>query len=162
MSATATPRSRSVSDSTASPDASDAMHQLVHADAGLAHALGEVLERRRRAVDDVGLDLEPDRAHAQGVLDALLAVDREVARQDVEHLPVGRDGHGPRDLRGPVDVLAADLPMGPADRHRAPRVEALHVAAADAHEGRLEPQPGQSLGGLDRGPDGRRPSARCC
>ena len=50
--------------------------QLVDAHAGLADALGQVLERGRAAVDDVRLDLEADGAHADGVLDALLAVDR--------------------------------------------------------------------------------------
>ena len=129
--------------------------QLVHPDAGLADALGQVLERRRGAVDDVGLHLQADRAHADGVLDALLAVDREVTRQDVEHLAVGRDGHRPRHLRRPVDILAAHLAMRAADGDRAPRVEALDLAAADTHEGRLEPQAGQPLGRLDRLPDGR-------
>ena len=36
--------------------------QLVDADVGALHALGQVLDRRRRAVDDVRLNLE---AHAR-------------------------------------------------------------------------------------------------
>ena len=113
MSATATPSSRSVSDSTASPDASDATTSSSTRTSAWRDALGQVLERGRRAVDDVRLHLEPDGAHAQRVLDALLAVDREVARQDVEDLAVRRDGDRPRDLGRPLDVLAADLAMRP-------------------------------------------------
>ena len=51
--------------------------QLVDLHAGRDDALGEVLDRGRRAGDDVGLDLEPDRAHLERVLDPLLAVDDE-------------------------------------------------------------------------------------
>ena len=150
MSATATPSSRSVSESTASPEASESTtSSSTRTPAWRTH-----LVRFWSAValpwHDVRLDLEPDRAHAERVLDALLAVDHEAARQDVEHLAVGRDRHGAGHLGGAVDVLAADLALRPADGHRAARVLALDVVAADAHEGRLEAHARQALGLLHR------------
>ena len=82
-------------------------NKLVDAHVRTLDALGQVLDRRRAAVDDVRLDLEPHRAHAQRILDALLAVDDEAARQDVQHLAIGWDLDGPGDLGRALDVLAA-------------------------------------------------------
>ena len=73
-------------------------------------------------VDDVGLDLQADRAHADRVVDALLAVDDEGPRQDVQDLPVGRDVDRPGDLHRPHDVVVADLLAWPADGDRPVRV----------------------------------------
>jgi hypothetical protein len=86
-------------------------HELVDLDPGRGDALGQVLDRGRRRRDDVGLDLEPQRAHPERVLDALLAVDREAAPLDVEDVAVGRDRDGAGDLDRAVDVLAGDLAM---------------------------------------------------
>ena len=109
MSATATPSSFSVSDSTASAEASDAAtSSSMRTSAWWTHLVRFCTAVAER-VDDVRLDLEPDRAHAERILDALLAVDDEAARQDVQHFPVGRDVDRPGDLRGALDVLAADL-----------------------------------------------------
>ena len=109
MSATATPSSFSVSVRTASEEASDVDDQLVDLDAGRGDALGQVLDRGRGRRDDVRLDLEPQGAHPERVLDALLAVDREAAPLDVEHLAVGGDRDGAGDLDRAADVLAGDL-----------------------------------------------------
>ena len=149
MSATATPSSFSVSDRTASAEASDVDHELVDLDAGRGDALGQVLDRGRGGRDDVGLDLEAQRAHPERVLDALLAVDREAAPLDVEDLAVGRDRHRAGDLDGAVDVLAGDLAMVGGDRDLAARVEALDVLAADADEGAVDLPARQPLGALD-------------
>ena len=124
--------------------------QLVDLDAGRGDALGQVLDRGRRRRDDVGLDLEPQRAHPERVLDALLAVDAEAASLDVEHLAVGRDRHRAGDLDRPVDVLARDLAVVAGDRDLAGRVEALDVLAADADEGAIDLPARQALGALDR------------
>ncbi len=124
-------------------------HQLVDLDPGRRDALGQVLDRRRGRGDDVGLDLEPQRAHPERVLDALLAVDREAAPLDVEDVAVGRDRDRPGDLDGAVDVLAGDLAVMGGDRDLAARVEALDVLAADADEGPVDLPAGQPLGALD-------------
>ena len=65
------------------------------------------------------LHLEAQGAHAQRILDPLLAVHGEAPALDVQDLAVGRDGHGARDLDGPGDVLAGDLAMMSRDRHLA-------------------------------------------
>ena len=150
MSATATPSSFSVSDRTASADGERVDDELVDLDPGRGDALGQVLDRGRGRRDDVGLDLEPEGAHPERILDALLAVDREAASLDVEDDPVGRDRDGPGDLDGAVDVLAGDLAMMGGDRDLAARVEALDVLAADADEGAVDLPAGQALGALDR------------
>ena len=150
MSATATPSSFSVSDRTASAEAEARRDQLVDLDAGRVDAFREVLDRGRGARDDVDLDLEPERAHPERVLDALLAVDLEAAPLDVEDLLVRRDRDRPGDLDRPVDVLAADLLARAADRDLARRVQALDVLAADGDERPVDLPAGQALGPLDR------------
>ena len=125
-------------------------HELVDLDPGRGDALGQVLDRGRGRRDDVGLDLEPQGAHPERILDALLAVDREAASLDVEDVPVGRDGDRPGDLDRAVDVLARDLAVVRRDRDLAARVEALDVLAADADEGAVDLPAGQALGALDR------------
>ena len=124
-------------------------HQLVDLDPGGGDALGQVLDRRGGRRDDVGLDLEPQRAHPERVLDALLAVDREAAPFDVQDVAVGRDRDRPGDLDGAVDVLAGDLAVMGGDRDLAARVEALDVLAADAHERPVDLPAGQPFGALD-------------
>ena len=123
--------------------------QLVDLDPGQLHALGQVLDRGRRRGDDVRLDLEPQRAHPERVLDALLAVDGEPAPLDVEHVAVVGDRHGARDLDRAADVLAGDLAVVRGDRDLAGRVEALDVVAADADEGAVDLPARQALGTLD-------------
>ena len=123
--------------------------QLVDLDPGRGDALGQVLDRGRRRGDDVRLDLEPQRAHPERVLDALLAVDREAAPLDVQDVAVGRDRDRPGDLDGAVDVLAGDLAVMGGDRDLAARVEALDVLAADADEGPVDLPARQPLGALD-------------
>ena len=65
MSATATPSSFSVSVEDGLGRGQRVDDELVDLDAGRGHALGQVLDRRRRRRDDVGLDLEPQGAHAR-------------------------------------------------------------------------------------------------
>jgi hypothetical protein len=97
----------------------------------------------------VRLDLQPQGAHPERVLDPFLPVDREPTTLDVEDLAVGRDRHRAGDLDRPVDVLAGDLAMVPRHRDLARRVEALDVLAADADEGPVDLPAGQPLGALD-------------
>jgi hypothetical protein len=109
----------------------------------------------------VDLDLEPQRAHPERVLDALLAVDLEAAPLDVEDLLVRRDRDRPGDLDRPVHVLAGDLLAGPADRDLARRVEALDVLATDGDERPVDLPARQALGALDRLRRSSGPSGRC-
>ena len=123
--------------------------ELVDLDAGELDALGQVLDRGRRGGDDVRLDLEPQRAHPERVLDALLAVDGEAATLDVEHVPVRRDGDRAGDLDRAVDVLAGDLAVVRGDRDLPGGVEALDVLPADADEGTVDLPAREPLRALD-------------
>src|SRR6266536_5503456 len=123
-----------------------ARHQLIDLDSGGDHAFGEVLDRGGRGGDDVDLHAEPDRAHAQRVLDALLVVDAEVAGQDVEDLPVRRDLDCPGDLRRAIDILPGDLTVVTAHGDGPRRVLTLDVLAADGHEGAIDLHARQALG----------------
>ena len=150
-SATATPSSFSVSVSTASAEASEAQTSSSMRMSARCTHLDRFWTPVARGMHDVGLDLEPHRAHAQRVLDALLAIDHEAARQDVQHLAVGRDGHRTGDLRRALDVLAGHLTPRAADGDRAARVLALDMVAANGHDGRLDAVARQPLGRLARG-----------
>jgi hypothetical protein len=97
----------------------------------------------------VGLDLQPERAHPERVLDALLAVDREAAPLDVEDLAIGWDRDRAGDLDGPIDVLSTDLAMVTGDRDLTRGVEAFDVLSADADECAVDLPAGQALGPLD-------------
>src|SRR5687768_15612101 len=128
-------------------------HELVDLDPGLADALHEVLHRRLGRGHDVGLDLEPKRAHPERVLDALLAVDVEPPALHVEHLAVGRDGDRPRLLDGAPDVVPAHLLAVRRHRDLAGRVQALDLRATDADERLVDLPAREPLGPFDRVPD---------
>ena len=97
----------------------------------------------------MGLDLEADGAHPERILDALLAVHDEAARQNVKHFAVGRDRDGASDFGGAVDVLTRHLAVMAADRDSTSRVLALDVLAADADEGTVDLISGGSFRVLD-------------
>ena len=119
---------------------------VVDADLRLLDAFGQVLQRRGRRGDDVGHHLETHGAHAERVLDTLLAIDRIPPGQDVEDLAVRRDVDGAGDLGHPLDVLACDLAVMPADRHGAGRIQALDVAAPDPDVGSTQLVAARPLG----------------
>ena len=96
------------------------------------------------------LDLEPQGAHPERVLDAFLPIDGEPTPLDVQDLAIRWDRDRARDLDGAVDVLATDLAMVPGDGDLARRVQALDVLAADAHEGAVDLPAGEALRLLDR------------
>ena len=115
------------------------------------HALDDVLRRALGARDDVDLGLEPHARHADGLADAVLRVDDEFLRQDVQDLLVRRDRDGTRGVDHALDVARHHFLV--ADRDDAVRVEAAHVAAGDACEDRMDLAAGHQLGFLDRALD---------
>src|SRR5512138_2195182 len=118
---------------------------LLDADAGPLDAALEVLERGQGGGDDVDVDLELDAAHADRVLDAVLVVDDELLGDDVDDVPVRRDGDGLGLVDDAADVLAGDLPVLARDGDDAAAVEALDVGPGDAEEGRADLDPGHEL-----------------
>src|SRR5678816_4759841 len=101
----------------------------------------------------MGLDLEADRAHADRVADAGLAVDHVAARDDVKDLPGVGDRDRPGILDGPDGVLALDVVLAAGDRDHAARVLRTDVAPADPNERRPHLEAAQALGRVHGGRD---------
>ena len=104
-------------------------HEHVHIQAAAAHTLHDVFCGTLRTSDDVHLGLEPNTAHANGLLH-VLAIDHELLRLDEQEALIGGDidrfgrFHHTRHIgRGHLSVL---------DRHHATGVDAADVAAGDA------------------------------
>ena len=128
MSISATPSSRSSGVSTASAAASGPPStSCTWSPARLQHLM-RFCPELIGAGHDVDARLEPHPGHADRLLDAVLVVDDELLRQDVEHLAVRRAARprGPRRSRARRRP-ARDLAV--LHRHHAVAVEALDVAA---------------------------------
>ncbi len=123
-------------------------HQVVHVEPGPGAALDDVLDGGETAGDDMHLGLEPHAEHAERVLDTVLVVDDEFLGKHVEDLLV----HGDVDGAGGVDHPGhvGRRPFLVLDRDDAARVDALDVAARDAHVDRIDLHAGHELGILDR------------
>jgi hypothetical protein len=75
----------------------------------------------------VDVHLEACPRHPDGRADAVLLVDDEVLRQDVEDFTAGGQRNGFRRVDRPADVLARDLAVLAGNGNDAPAVEALDV-----------------------------------
>ena len=106
-----------------------AQRRLHHVDAGAVDAGDQVLRRAGGAVDDVDVDLEARAGHADRRADAVLLVDHEVLRQDVDDLAAGRERHRLGGVKGAAHVLAHDLAVLASDGDDAAAVDAVHVRA---------------------------------
>ena len=130
--------------------------QVIDLYAGGAHALDKVAHRGRGAGDNVRLDLQADALHADGVLDAFLAIDHISARDGVDNLLVVRDGNGPRRIEGAIDVELADAAGAARDADDAPAVDGTDVPAAHTHIGTGDLVARDPFRLLHRGRDGLR------
>ena len=81
---------------------------------GLLHGLGVDAV----GVEDVGRGIQPSAGHADRVVHAVVAVDSEAARDDVENPIVGWNGHLGAGPQGAPHVVAANRVAPPGDRHR--------------------------------------------
>ncbi len=126
-------------------------HDVLDLEAAALHALDDVLRGAFRAGHDVDLRFEPHARHADGLADAVLRVDDEFLRQDVQDLLVRGNRHGARRVDHALDVALRDFLV--ADRDDAVRIQAAHVAAGDAGEHGMNLATGHQLGFLDRALD---------
>src|SRR5207245_7808680 len=127
-------------------------NQIVHFQSAAAHALDDVLGSRDGSGDDVHFDLEPHAAHAERLAHPVLSVDDEFLGEDVQHLLVGRNGHGARGLDRALDVDRGHLLV--LDRYHPRGVEALDVAPGDAGENALDLAVGHQFRFLEGALDG--------
>ena len=84
------------------------------------------------AVDHMDIHLHFCAEHADGVLDAVLAVHAEMLANDVHDVILGRQVNGLGVFDRVLDVFVADLAVGGDDRMNAAVVEPAQVPAADA------------------------------
>src|SRR5262249_29447824 len=122
---------------------------------GALDRAADVARARHRAGDDVHLGFEPHAAHADRVLDAVLVVDDEFLRDDVDDLAIGGDGDRLRGLDHALHVGGRDLVVLARHRHDAAAVQAADVVAGDAGVHALGLHAGHALGLLDRARDAR-------
>ncbi len=94
------------------------------------------------------LGLEAHAAHAQRLLDAVLVVDDELLRQDVDHLAVHGDGDRLGGVDDPAHVLVGHLAVADGDHPLG--VEALDMPPGDARVNQLDLAAGHQLGLLQR------------
>src|SRR4029077_1406689 len=130
-------------------------NDVLDVETGAVHALDDVLDRGLGAGDDVRLNLEPVARHADRVSHSVLSVDGVGARDDVDNLAVGRDADGPAGFDHALDVVLADLVVGPRDGDHAGGVLRPQVGARQGHDHRLNALAGHALGANGGGLDGR-------
>ena len=125
-------------------------HRVEHRHARPIHAGDDVLRGRGAAGHDVDVHFEPRAGHADRRADAVLLVDDEVLRQDVQDLAAARQ----RDRLGRVDrapdVLARDLPVLAGHRHDAAAVEGLDVRARQSEVDGIDLDAGGEFRFVDR------------
>ena len=114
------------------------------------HALEHVRDEARAAGDDVRVDFEPAARHADRIVDALLSVDREVARKRVNDLAVARQVDDLAGVDHPPDVAVRDLAVVAGDGDDGTVVGAANVIAGDADEDVGDVNAGHPLGLLGR------------
>jgi hypothetical protein len=108
----------------------------------------------RRSGDYVRFDLQSVGLHAERVAHAVVAVYRVAARDDVQYLPVVRDGDGPGGIQGSLDVSRLDPAFPSVDGYHPPAVDGRDVAARQPNVGALDGVARDTLCLFDRGGDG--------
>ena len=72
----------------------------------------QILQGGCRCRDDVSLHFQPEAEHTDWIRDSFLSINNEVARNDMQNLPVAGHRHGPRRLDRPADILVRDFVVG--------------------------------------------------
>jgi hypothetical protein len=106
-------------------------HDVEDLQLATAAALDHILHGRGGGGHDVHARLQAHPAHAEWLAHAVLAVDLVFLGQDVDHVAVGGQGDGARQLQHLGHVAGAHFLV--LDRNGSRRVDALDVAARDAH-----------------------------
>ncbi|EKE17996.1 MAG: hypothetical protein ACD_10C00176G0002 [uncultured bacterium] len=105
-------------------------HQIIDFEAAAPDAFDNILRRRNSAGDNVRLHLQAHAAHADRLADAILSIDDELLRQDMQDFLIGRNRHCFRRLDDAVNVAGGHFFI--LDRHHAVGVETLDVTAGNA------------------------------
>ena len=122
-------------------------HHVADLETAAAHTLRQILDRGNSTGHDVDLDLEPNAAHAERIVNILLSIDDEFLRQDMEDLLVVGNCDRLRRFDNAVDVGLRYFLF--FDRHHSARIQAADMAAGDARVHLAYPAIGHQLGFLD-------------
>ena len=112
------------------------------------HAFDDVLGCALRPGHDVHARFQAHARHANGLADAVLAVDDVLLRQRVKNLLVSGNRDCPGSFQHPLLVALGDLAV--LDFDDAVRVEATHMAAGNPDRHRLDLAASHQLGFFDR------------
>src|SRR5579883_578664 len=111
------------------------VHDLINGDPVALDAPAQVLDRRDRPGNNVGLDIQAVTGHSDRVLDPFLPVDDELTGDSMEDLTVVRDVDDLGGLNRPGHIVLGDHPIGSADRDYPTVVQRGQVRAGDTHVG---------------------------
>ena len=100
--------------------------------------LVDVLCGADKAGDDMNVGLHAHTGHTEWVIDAILSIDDELLRDDVNDLSVGRKCDTLRILDEAVDIGLRHFMVRPADANHAAALEALNMVAGNADHHRLD------------------------
>ena len=124
-------------------------HRVNDVHTGLVDAGNDVLRRGGGARDHMHVDLEPGPCHAERGADAILLINDEILRKDMEDLPAGGQGHRFRRLDRPSDVVAGNLTILAGNRNHTAAIEPLHVGTGKREVHRVDLNSGHQLRLLD-------------
>ncbi len=127
-----------------------------HFKAGAVGAGDGALQGAAGAGGDVQIDFKPRADHADGIEDAGLLVEDELAREQVKDFAIGRALDGAGTFDGGAHIFAGDLAHAVAQFEAAVGVDAANMRAADADNALVDVGMGHALGLLVGGLDGAR------
>ena len=128
--------------------------------AGAIGAGDGALQRAAGAGGDMQIDFKTCADHADGIEDAGLPVENELAGQQVEDFAIGRAFNGACALDGGAHIFAGDLAHAAAELEAAVGVDAANMRAADADGAVVDVGAGHALGLFVGGFDGLGGGAR--
>ena len=97
---------------------------------------------------------EPEPDHAKRVFDAILPIDHETARDDMQHFAVLRNRNRPRRIEGAFHVIGFDAALAAPGRDYAAAVDGRNVRTGHVHKCARDFVAARSLGLFDRRADG--------
>jgi hypothetical protein len=123
-------------------------NDVLNLKAGPLAAFDDILDCACHSGYDVNLGFQPNPGHPDRMKDAVLVIDNELLGQDVQYLPVERQGDRLCGIQDPGDIRLCDLPALYGDYPVT--VHALDVSARNSGKDRRNFTPGHEFGFFDR------------
>ena len=109
-------------------------HDIANAKACALDTVVNILDCCDESVDDVNACFQANTRHTDRLVDAVLSVDDELLRYDMQNFAVTRQMDFFRVVHQAHDIVCADLAIGIADRYYATRLERLDVITRNAYD----------------------------